>query len=357
MKIEEVIYEKGYARVVIESEDDLWVLSMLIEEGDLVGMRTTRDVSIDGSSKRRIPMNLVIRVKGLEFQPFSGRLRIRGVIEEGPEEYGLKGSHHTFSVDIGSRVEFMKKDGYIDRSFFDKLIESISRGRRALLLAIDYDSYCIALLQGQGLRILVEGVLPSPSKRSEKGYEDFENSLLRIAEEVRSYVESQDPVSIVIGSPGDLAERLISILGRSLKQRIYRDHISIGGCEGVEELIRRGVARDILREYSEVRGEEILEEYLALLAREPDRTVSGLEKVHKASELGALEKIVLIDHLLKSDNETRRIISSIISNTFSRRGEIVIIPSETSLGSKIRSIGGIIGILRFPIHISEDLNS
>lgn len=97
MRIEEAVYEKGYIRLSIESEDDLWVLSMFLEEDDIVSMRTLRDVSIEGSGKKRLPMTLAIRVKRVEFQPFSGRLRVGGVIVEGPEEYGLRGSHHTFS--------------------------------------------------------------------------------------------------------------------------------------------------------------------------------------------------------------------------------------------------------------------
>ncbi|MEZ0289930.1 MAG: hypothetical protein ABWJ42_02425 [Sulfolobales archaeon] len=353
MKIEEILSDKGYVRLVIESEDDLWILSMLINEEDLVSMKTTRDVSINGSEKRRLPMKLVIRVKHVEFQPFTGRLRIRGVIEEGPEEYGLKGSYHTFSVDIGSRVEILKREGVLNRDLFDKLIEVANKGRRALLVALDYDSYCIALLQGQGLRILSEGSIPSPSKSSHESYREFESYLQKIAREIESFVKTFRPIALVVGSPGDLAERLVSNI-RETELKIHRDNVSLGGCEGVDELIRRGVVRKILRDYSEIRGEEILEEYMRLLIKDPERTLSGLEKLHQVSSMSAIEKLVLIDSLLRSDESTRRIALETIYNVFSRNGDIVIVSSESPLGLKLRSLGGAIGILRFRVYLDEE---
>lgn len=353
MRIEDIVENKGYVRLVIESEDDLWILSMIIENEDLVRMRTTRDVSIEGSSKKRLPMTLTIRVKHMEFQPFSGRLRIRGVIEEGPEEYGLKGSHHTFSVDIGSRIEILKKSGRIDLRALERLLELTNRGRRALLIALDYESYCVSLLQGQGIRVLFEGDLPMISKRETSSFSEFENKLRDLAREIIEYVKIYNPVALVVGSPGDLSESLSRFLREELGEsiEIYRDSVSIGGCEGVQELVRRDVARKILRRYSEIRGEEILEEYMRLLIKEPDKTLSGLENLYKLVSIapGSIEKLLLIDSFLRSDRDTRDKISKIVSETLGSRGEVVIVSEDTPLGNKLRSIGGVIAVLRFRI--------
>jgi len=350
LRIEELIEDKGYLRVVIEHEDDLWVVSMIIEHEDLVRMRTLRDVSIEGSAKKRLPMILTLRVKHMEFQPFSGRLRIRGIIEEGPEEYGLRGSFHTFSVDIGSRIEILKKNGYIDRRMIDKLVELTNRGRRALLIALDYDSYCISLLQGQGLRILSEDNFPTISKRDSESFDEFERKLRELAEEIINYVKIHEPVTIVIGSPGDLSKRLSDIL-RLDNISIYRDTVSIGGCEGVQELVRRDVVRRVLERYSEIRGEEILEEYMATLARDPDKVLSGLDNLYKLAELvpSAVDKLVVIDSFMRADKETRDKISKIILTTLSSRGEIVIVSEESSLGNKLRRLGGVLAVLRYSV--------
>ncbi|MGC9149320.1 MAG: hypothetical protein ACP5GI_07785 [Sulfolobales archaeon] len=350
MRIEELIEDKGYIRVIVENEEDLWIISMIIGEDDLVRMKTLRDVSIEGSAKKRLPMTLTIRVKHMEFQPFSGRLRIRGVVEEGPEEYGLKGSFHTFSVDVGSRIEILKKDGFINRRVIDRFLDLTNRGRRAILVALDYDSYCISLLQGQGLRILSENNFPAISKRDIDSYGDFEKRLKDLAKEIIEYVKLYDPVAVVIGSPGDLSKRLSDMLDLG-NLGVYRDKVSIGGCEGVQELVRRDVVRKILERYSEIRGEEILEEYMSTLAREPEKVLSGLDNLYKLIILipGAVEKLVLIDSLMRADRETRDKITKIILDALSSRGELVIVSEESLLGDKLKRLGGIIAILRYRV--------
>ncbi len=353
MKIEELIEDKGYIKVAIENEDDLWIISLIIEENDLVRMKTLRDVSIEGSAKKRLPMTLTIRVKHMEFQPFSGRLRIRGVIEEGPEEYGLRGSFHTFSVDIGSRLEILKKDGFIDRRIIDRFLDLTNRGRRAILVALDYDSYCISLLQGQGLRILSESNFPTISKRDIDSYSDFERKLRDLAKELIEYVKSYDPVAVVIGSPGDLSKKLSDMLDLG-GVGVYRDKVSIGGCEGVQELIRRDVVRKILERYSEIRGEEILEEYMCVLANEPERVLSGLDNLYNLVTImpNAVEKLVLIDSFMRADKETRDKITKIILSTLSSRGELIIVSDESLLGDKLKRLGGVIAILRYRVDLS-----
>jgi len=357
VKIEEIDYEKGYVRLVIESEDDLWILSMYVEEDDIVSMRTLRDVSIEGSVKKRIPMKLSLKVKKIEFQSFSGRLRIRGVIIEGPETYGLKGSYHTFSVDIGSRIEIYKKEGFIDKEFFNKLLEISNRGRKALLIALDYDEYCVQLIQGQGMRVLSEGSFPMISKSDVNSITEFDTRLRDLAIEIIKYVESYDPVAIVIGSPGGLAQKLVEKINMLRKDlRIYIDSISMGGCSGVEELVRRGVVRKIFEAYSEVRAREIFEEYMRLLIKDPDKVASGVENVHILSNIGALDKIVLIDSFLRDNVEIREKILEILRNAVSKKTEFVIVSDDSEIGLKIKSIGGIIGILRLSIDINSIKN-
>ena len=354
MRIEDVDYEKGYVRLVVESEDDLWIPSMYIEEDDVVSMRTLRDVSIEGSAKKRIPMKLSLRVKKIEFQSFSGRLRIRGIIIEGPETYGLKGSYHTFSVDVGSRIEIYKKEGFIDREFFNKLLEISNRGRKALLIALDYDEYCVQLIQGQGMRVLSEGSFPVISKMDVNSMIEFDDKLRDLASEIVKYVESYDPVAIVIGSPGGLARRLVEKINTFKKDlKIYTDSVSIGGCSGVEELIRRGVVRKVFEVYSEVRAREIFEEYMYLLIKDPERTVSGLDDVYTSSSVGVLEKIVLLDSFLKESKEIREKILEILRNAVYKKTEFVIVSESSEIGIKIKSIGGIIGILRFSANIND----
>src|SRR6266568_4052826 len=81
----------GEIKIRVENADDLWHLHNLVQEGDLVRASTYRreDVKTDKVRPERgekVRVTLTIRVEGVEFQAFSDRLRITGVIVEGPQK-------------------------------------------------------------------------------------------------------------------------------------------------------------------------------------------------------------------------------------------------------------------------------
>ncbi|MEM4146615.1 MAG: mRNA surveillance protein Pelota, partial [Metallosphaera sp.] len=94
MKILEYNERNNSLKLHIENEDDLWLIHLIISKGDTVIARTTRDVSM-GNDSRRVPMIVELQVEFSEFQPFTSRLRIHGIVRDAPEKYGIKGSHHT----------------------------------------------------------------------------------------------------------------------------------------------------------------------------------------------------------------------------------------------------------------------
>lgn len=61
-----------------------------------------------GNDSRRVPMVVELEVEFSEFQPFTSRLRIHGIVRDAPERYGIKGSHHTINLDIGDEIVIIK---------------------------------------------------------------------------------------------------------------------------------------------------------------------------------------------------------------------------------------------------------
>jgi len=87
-------------KLMPENLDDIWHLYNIIQKNDLVRALTYRtdEQSTDKirskkSTKKRIKLD--IRVEEVKFHEFSDRLRIHGIIEEGPQD---KGSYHTLNV-------------------------------------------------------------------------------------------------------------------------------------------------------------------------------------------------------------------------------------------------------------------
>ena len=82
---------KGEIKMQVEVSDDLWHLYNILTPGDLVYASTYRreeaksdKIRAERGEKKR--MTLGIRLEKVEFGEFDNRLRLLGVIEEGPQD-------------------------------------------------------------------------------------------------------------------------------------------------------------------------------------------------------------------------------------------------------------------------------
>ncbi|MEM3923176.1 MAG: mRNA surveillance protein Pelota [Zestosphaera sp.] len=351
MKIIDKDLRKGWVKVRIEDVDDLWILKNIIKAGDVVVSKTLRDVKVDGEGKRRLPMTLAIKVEKLYFQPFASRLRIHGIIVEGPEEYGLRGSHHTLNVDVGSEITLFKES--ISQALLRRL-ESLSNRRRfrALLVAADFDEVSLAILYDQGIRFLNDLTLPGIRSDDESS---IESVATLIAEEVVRYLESEKIDFLIVGSPTVLREALTKELKTRIKGKlkIFTDSVSIGGRAGIQELLKRDSVKGLLQEFVIVEGEEILEKFLKLLMSDPERIAYGLRDVEFAALSNAVDILLVSEDLLTSDEYER--IEKIFNVVEEKGGSVRIIPAESPLALKLKGFGGVIALLRFALPRSEDL--
>lgn len=345
MKVIDKDLKKGWVKIRVEDVDDLWVLKNVIKAGDIVVAKTLRDVKVDGEGKRRLPMILAIKVEKLYFQPFASRLRVHGVIVEGPEEYGLKGSYHTLNVDVGSEVTLFKES--ISKSLLEKL-ESLSNRRRfrALLVAADFDEVSLAILYDQGVRFLNDLTLPGVRSDDESSVEGLAT---QIAEEVVKYLESEEIDFVIVGSPTVLREAIVKEIKARVggKLKIFADSVSIGGRAGIHELLRRDSVKSLLQDFVIVEGEEILEKFLKLLMSNPERIAYGLKDVEFAALSNAIDTLLVSEDLLTSEEYER--IEKILSMVEEKGGNVRIIPAESPLAVKLKGFGGVIALLRFAL--------
>ncbi len=341
---------KGYIKLVPEDQDDLWILYNIIKPGDRVTAQTTRDVKQEeGSSGRRIPMILTIIVKDLEFQPFTERLRIRGIVVEGPERYGVKGHYHTLNIRLGKPLNIWKENW--SRYDLELLRRTSSRRKRVLLIAFDYDEVAIALMSEQGVKILEEFSSNIPGKKEpglfQKG---LENYMLMISRKIVEYCEKYQPDIIVIASPSNLQKRLLDIIRDQVRTHIITDHVSMGGISGIREVLRRDSIREALKEISIIRAQEILNNFHKFLVKNPDLVAYGIDDVEECVRYNAVDKLVVSEEYLRTyDEEFRRRITSILDEAYRRRAEIVIVPHNSDVGIEVEGLGGIIAVLRYPL--------
>ena len=111
MKILEDNRKQGEIFVLTENLNDLWTLYNVISPKDKVAARTYRRVVLrEGSKGDRKPMRLKLDVEDVSFHEFSNRLRIKGKIIEGPEEFVSFGTYHTLNIEPNQKVSITKKN-------------------------------------------------------------------------------------------------------------------------------------------------------------------------------------------------------------------------------------------------------
>jgi protein pelota len=350
LRIVEENLRKGYIKLIPEDQDDLWILYNIIKPGDRVTAQTTRDVKHEeGSGGRRIPMILTIIVKNLEFQPFTERLRIRGIVVEGPERYGVKGHYHTLNIVIGKPLIIWKENW--SRYDLELLRRTSSRRKKVLITAFDYDEAAIALMSEQGVKILEEFTSNIPGKREPGLFQrGLENYMLTLSEKIVKYYEKYRPDIIVIASPSNLQKRLSEMIRDRIRTHVIIDHVSMGGVSGVREVLRRDSIREALKEISIIRAQEILSKFHELLIKNSDLVAYGIDDVEECVKYNAVDKLVVSEEYLRTyDEELRNKISSILDEAYKRRAEIIIVPHNSDVGIEVEGLGGIIAILRYPL--------
>ncbi|MEM3351219.1 MAG: mRNA surveillance protein pelota [Saccharolobus sp.] len=341
MRILEFDEKRQLIRIHVETEDDLWVLHLILEKGDTVIAKTTRDVGL-GKESRRIAMIITLKIDHTEFQEFTNRLRIHGIIEDAPERYGIKGAHHTINLDIGDEIVIIKQ--HWSKYAIDRLYKQANRRGNILIALVDFDEYLIAIPYQQGIKILSEKSLRSITE--DEGI--IEQNAEEVAKEIDTYAQQYSPYAILIAGPGFFKEIVSKKI--STKIKVYIDSVSSASRSGLNEILRRDIIDKIISDYEISKGVRYMERAMELLAKQHNLVTYGVEQVKIASQLGSVETVLVAEDLLIGNEEERLEIEQILEEIENKKGEVIIVPKESPIYYQLKSLTGILAILRFAIN-------
>ncbi|MEM3515295.1 MAG: mRNA surveillance protein pelota [Saccharolobus sp.] len=341
MRILEFDEKRQLMRIHVETEDDLWVLHLILEKGDTVIAKTTRDVGL-GKESRRISMIITLKIDHTEFQEFTNRLRIHGIIEDAPERYGIKGAHHTINLDSGDEIVIIKQ--HWSKYAIDRLYKQANRRGNILIALVDFDEYLIAIPYQQGIKILSEKSLRSITE--DEGI--IEQNAEEVAKEIDTYAQQYSPYAILIAGPGFFKEIVSKKI--STKIKVYIDSVSSASRSGLNEILRRDIIDKIISDYEISKGVRYMERAMELLAKQHNLVTYGVEQVKIASQLGSVETVLVAEDLLIGNEEERLKIEQILEEIENKKGEVIIVPKESPIYYQLKSLTGILAILRFAIN-------
>ncbi len=354
MRIVEVDLKGGAITLHIENIDDLYVLSSFIRKGDLVKAKTSRRIKIREGESVRKTMVLTLEVDKVSFHEFGERIRVHGVIREGPERFVSLGSYHTINVKLGDTITIIRPGGLTEEELDPiKEAEKLSEHKPILLLAIEEGEATVGILTSYGLKIYANVRRNVSAKDNPKEYDSLLKAFFsEVIDIINELINQYDPIALIIAGPGFTKEHFRNYLDRKIRRKlpVVVDNVTSGTEAGVYEIIRRGTPDKVLREQRVSKETSLIQEVIMHLSKKDNLVAYGLDEVEKAVTYGIVKTLLVSMAMLKNpDPEKREKILKLIKLAKSFRSEVYLISTLHPTGKQFLSLGGIAAILRYPI--------
>lgn len=348
-----IVYQdnkRGIIEVVPETLDDLWHLSHIIEPGDLVSSKTTRRIQDSTGERLRSDRGikktffLGIRVENMSFHKYSGKLRATGIIEHGPEDLVPLGSHHTLDLKLNYSIKITKERW--SRWSIKRLKEAIKASKKpsAIVVAIEDDVADLGILRQYGIEYY------GPITGSVSGKRIIQKNRKKVMneffDEVAATIENFKGIqSIIIAGPGfwkgDFYDFLKDKYPEQAKIAVV-ESTGAGGRAGISEVLKKGILEKMATEGRIAHEMRLVNEVLEEIGRSSKLVTYGKSQVKDASNAGAVEKLLVIDKLVRQ-RDTEKIMDTVEN----MGGKVMIISSEHDGGKQLEALGGITALLRY----------
>ena len=353
MKITYQDKKKGIIELLPETLDDLWHLSHIIAEGDTVYSKTTRRIQDNTGDKLRSDrgvkktFTLGVSVEDVSFHIFTGKLRIIGSIIKGPEDLIPLGSHHTIEAKLNTPIKIFKEhwSGYVLKRI-NQAIEA-SKKLSAIIVVLEDDVADFGLMRQFG----IEYYGPLMGNVSGKRIIDKNRAknIEKFYQKIVDYILKFDNIqTIVLAGPGFYKNDFYKYLEsrhKDLAKKSILEATGSGGRVGIHEVLKKGTVEKLATENRVAFEIAAINDILQEIAKSSNLVVYGKKQVKEAINLGAIEKLIVLDKLIRSED-----LEESMDMVENMSGEVLVISSEHEGGKQLEGLGGMAATLRYPIN-------
>lgn len=350
---------QGYVKVVPESPDDLWHLYNIIYRDDEVYAFTSRAIKSETEASRpksgeRVSAFMGVKVENVAWDKFLGKLRVHGIIIHAPDIIPT-GAHHTISVSLNQPATIVKQNW--QKHALDRLERASENETTLLIVSIDDEGYAIAETKQYGVEIRIEERIKLPGKHEAEKRQGATNEYFKRVQTSLAQIWKQSNHSIVIVGVGFVKNDFVTYI-KDNAQEIAKSIVDVksvnnGGTSGIYEALRSGVLLKAAHKMRVLEETEVMEEIMKRLGKGEGTVTYGLADVENASMMGAIDKLVLADTMLReSEDEQRLRLEKIMRDVEHRNGTVTVLSTEHEAGSKLLALGGIAALLRFALYRS-----
>ncbi len=343
----------GLVTVTPEQPDDLWTLRRVISKSDLVASDTTRvykdTKEYSRPDKERIKVSVTIEVENVHLDSTLSRLRISGKIMDVSSELLSKGSFHSLNISENHRLSIRKPHGFSQIEL--KLLEGANTPKdNYVVVALDRRDAGIGVIKGTHLQTLpaiesgISGKMYADSKRGGSGY--FE----KIADALAVVYPSNAKIFVL--GPGNTKEAFSNYITRERKEFGEVQAIEgsdVVGEDGVYVALRNPNLQIALSESRLAKASKLVQEVMRRIALGDTRVSIAFSDCLKAARQGAVEHLIVADKIFSQKGVEEDAIVELLNSTEEYRGETFLLDTTTDLGSQINTLGGVVGLLRYPL--------
>jgi protein pelota len=302
-------------------------------------------------------MFIRLAVEEVALHKYSNRLRVKGRILEGPEDFVSIGSYHTINVEPGTKVEIVKEAW--PASSLRRLKEAATRkSQRLIVIAVEEGNAVISIIDDTGVDIYLklQGAVRGKYGKYIQTAEALNQMFSAIAIQIQELLQRLPITRVVIVGPGSTKEQLVEFLKNKvpgIQDRLLLDHVSSGTVSGVYEALHRGIVERIASEIRLNQEIRLMDEVMTHLGKETGKAAYGWEEISRAIQFGAVESLLVLDKMLReSTPEQRRELENLIRQVEKKAGEVAIFSADHQAGKQLNGLGGIAAVLRFALPTS-----
>jgi len=331
--------KENHVSIVPETYEDLWYIYKLITPGSVVKAHSTRKFKPQGSSREeRVNVSVTLNVEKTELHKHANILRVMGkIVEIKPEEIAPIGAYHTIDVEIGGQIKIIKEWKPFE---FDLLKEGVEASKRPIItiVMVDYDKALFASLKQYGVEFGIE--IENNAAKKDK---DIESG--KFFHEITEELERCQG-TVIIAGPGFAKENLYNMIKNekpALAKRVKIASASNNERSGVYEVLKSEEVHNIIEDEHMHAVFVLLERFLKSVGKGDGLSAYGKEELERAAEASAIDILIVVDSLVRSDAFYEKILDSVKK----KGGEVHIIPEESQIAEQVKAFGGAIALLRY----------
>jgi protein pelota len=298
-------------------------------------------------------MFIRLTVEEVSLHKYSNRLRVKGKILEGPEDFVSIGTYHTINVEPGLKVEIVKERW--PNLLLRRIQDAASRkGQRLMIIAVEEDQASIGVIDDSGIDVRVEihGTARGKYGKYIQTAETMDQMFVGIATQLQELINQlPENTRVVLVGPGSTKDKLAEYLKNKIpasKGRILIEHVSTGTVAGIYEALNRGIVEQIASEIRLNREIRLMEEVMKHLGKDTGKTAYGWDNIERAVQFGAVETLLVLDKLFReAQTDYRRELENIMRQVEKQAGSIEIFSADHGAGKQLEGLGGLAAILRF----------